>query len=343
MEFTLVSTVFNEAKRLRITIEDLKNQSLSPNEIVITDAGSNDGTIEILEEWKRTSSVPIKVIIKPACNVAEGRNIAINNSRYETIVSTDFGCRFHKDWLKSLTDPFSDDTVMVVGGEFTVIEEDQTTLAAKASYIINNGYKINVNAKWFIPSSRSIAYKKSVFKKVGGYCEWLTLAADDFVFGKELIANKFKIFLVDKPYVFWGRHSKFIGYKKEAYRYGLGDGEARIDLLSKVKNLAQVFLRFLFLIGFLGIVSSLILKKDVVLFSLITLFSVFGFRQYYVYVIKPWVRLRSPKYSLKVFFASIYLFEAVQFNYNKGYFKGYYFSNEKVKNEARSLAVRLKV
>lgn len=48
MEFTLISTVFNEARRLELTISELASQSLQPNEIIITDASSTDGALEIL-------------------------------------------------------------------------------------------------------------------------------------------------------------------------------------------------------------------------------------------------------------------------------------------------------
>lgn len=340
-QFSLVSTVFNEAKRLEVTIQDLESQTLQPNEIIITDAGSNDGTIEILEKWKRSSSIPIKIIVKPRCNVAEGRNLAIKESSYDIIVSTDFGCRFDKNWLQSLLFPFGNEMVEVVGGAFTVIEADQITLAAKAAYIVNNGYNIDVNAKWFIPSSRSIAYRKKVFDKIGGYCEWLTLAADDFVFGKEILANNYKIFIVDKPYVFWGRHTKFLAYKKEAERYGLGDGEAMIAFFAKIKNLAQVFMRLFFVLSLVFFIINTVLGFKIIVPLIGMLVFSIGFRQYYIYVVKPWLRFCSKKYSLKTLWASFYLFEIVQFAYLKSYFKGYFFSSDKIKNEAKALAHRL--
>jgi len=208
MYFTLVSTVFNEAKRLDQTINDLKRQTLQPSEIIVTDAGSTDGTYEMLNKWRENSEVPIIILQKNRCNVAEGRNIAIAAASYDLIASMDFGCRFLPDWLETIMAPFSNQDVCVVGGAFTVDEKEQTTLAAKVDYILSNGYKINVHSGRFIPSSRSIAYKKSIFDKIGGYCEWLTLAGDDMVFGKEIIAYGYKIVNVDKPCVLWGRHKK---------------------------------------------------------------------------------------------------------------------------------------
>ena len=82
MDFTLVSTVFNESKRLNQTIGDLSQQTLQPSEIIITDAGSTDGTYEILLKWKENSAIPITILRKTGCNIAEGRNLAIRSAGY---------------------------------------------------------------------------------------------------------------------------------------------------------------------------------------------------------------------------------------------------------------------
>ena len=343
MKFTLVSTIFNEANRLHLTIEDLNNQSVKPDEIIITDAGSTDGTIDIVKKWQQKASYPIKLLIKPSCNVAEGRNLAIRSSVHEIIVSTDFGCRFHKDWFKSLTDPFKDQETMVVCGKYSVIEKDQITLPAKAAFIISNGYHVDVSSKNFIPSSRSIAYKKEVFEEIGGYCEWLTLAADDSVFGMELIAKKFKFTRVDLPYVFWGRHSTFKGFNKEAFRYGLGEGEARIGRIHFIKTFLQLSFRLGALVSFLAFLFLYFFKENLVLISAVFLtLSLLGFRQYLLHIVNPWLKFKSSKYSFEVFLAAIYLFEANQIHFLKGYIKGYSFSNSRIKAEASSLKSRLK-
>ena len=62
--FTLVTTVFNEIKRLDQTIEDIENQTIKPDEILIADAGSTDGTLERLRNWKSESKIEIGVFVK---------------------------------------------------------------------------------------------------------------------------------------------------------------------------------------------------------------------------------------------------------------------------------------
>lgn len=336
-KFTLVSTVFNEGKRLSQTIQDLERQSIIPDEIVITDAGSTDGTFEYLKDWKLKSKIKIHILQKDRCNVAEGRNHAIQHAQNEIIVSTDFGCRFHPDWLKSLTDPFLNSEVFVVGGAYSVIEEEIITEAAKANFILTNGYKINIDDS-FIPSSRSIAYYKSVWKDVGGYCEWLTLAADDLVFGKSLKAKGYQFHLVRKPYVYWMRHEKASSYAKEAFRYGLGDGEAKVNLRNSLVVLFEIICRYTFIPLIILLIVLALLFSPLVFFLILPM--AFGFRPY-IKAFNNWRNLHSSKYSFITFIKALGLIELTRINYLKGYFKGYISANPKQKEGVKKLKLLL--
>ena len=253
---TLVSTIYNEASRLSNTIRDLKKQTLQPDEIVIVDAGSIDGTYELLENWQKESLVPIVLYQEKGCNVARGRNLAIQFATHELIVSTDFGCRFDCNWLQSLIEPFLQNIeLQVAGGAFTVDESDVLSLPAKADYLLQRGYPIVLD-DCFSVSSRSIAYKKEVWKSIGGYPEWLTLAADDTIFWRKIREMKFTYVLVDKPYVFWVRHKTNKGFLKEAFRYGLGDGESRINFRNIIISFIETLLRYCFFLSFIFIFFS---------------------------------------------------------------------------------------
>jgi glycosyltransferase involved in cell wall biosynthesis len=338
--FTLVSTVFNEKKRLDLTINDLKKQTLQPDEIIITDAGSTDGTYEALIEWQRHSAVPVVILQQKGCNVAEGRNIAIKKASYDLIASTDFGCRFHPDWLKSLMSPFADKTVKATGGAFSVIEQDIDTLSAKAAYILSNGYQVDFAHDSFIPSSRSVAYYKEIFEKAGGYPEWLTLAGDDTTFGKIVKSLGVGFHQVTEPYVYWGRHKTAKAYVKEAFRYGLGDGEAHVNQRNVISNSIEAILRYLLFISFLIIVIAVIAKQLSFSWLLICIIFLPGLRSYINYT-RNWQKLKSPKYNFSVFLYGISLLERTRLNYIKGYIKGYFKSSEKQKEEARQLQQRL--
>jgi len=339
MKVTLVSTVFNEARRIQDTLNDINNQTVLPDEVIITDAGSNDGTVEILNKWASEARFVVKILSWPKCNVAEGRNKAISEARNGYILSTDFGCRFHSLWIESMIEPFNDPTIQVVGGTYAVVEADIVSPAAKANYIICDGYYV-APYEGFIPSSRSIAYMKSVWESIGGYPEWLTLAADDFVYGLVLLKQKHKIAYVETPYVYWGRHNTVKAYGKEAYRYGLGDGEAHVNTRQFISKFVETGLRYFFYVCIVLLPVAFMYDRYQKWIFVFIVFSCIGFRSYY-WAFKNWLKYKSAKYTFATLLNTIPLIEISRIQYIKGYIKGYFFSSMKVKQGARDLKIKL--
>lgn len=316
--FTLVSTTFNEINRLDVSIREIEGQSLQPTNIIIVDAGSKDGTYEKLLAWKQSSKIPVEILSDPGCNVAEGRNLAIRMAKTELIASTDFGCRYHTDWLRSIISPFAEDaTLEVVGGSFTVKEEEVINNAQKADYVLQDGYRMKIDDS-FTVSSRSIAYKKNVWEQIGGYPEWLTLAADDTIFWRQIRKRNIKFKLVDTPYVYWNRHKTFKGFEKEAGRYGLGDGESGINMRTYLSHCIETSMRYSFAIHLL-LIPFYIAHSFLPL--LLFVLQLFGFRSYKNAFIK-WVKWRSPKYNLEVLMACLRMIEVTRISYLRGYTKG---------------------
>lgn len=319
--FTLVTTVFNEIKRLDQTIADIENQSLKPDEILIADAGSTDGTLERLREWKSKSQINIEVFVLQGCNIAQGRNEAIRRANNELIVSTDFGCRYKPDWLKSLIQPFEDPEVKVVGGAFTIIPEEVNTAAAKADFVLQNGYPVNLGPD-FSTSSRSIAYYRSVWEKVGGYLEWLTLAADDTIFWRMIKQNHIRYVLVPEPNVYWLRHKTLKAFAKEAYRYGLGDGESGINFRNMWSHIFETGFRYLFFVLLLLSPMVFVTTQWGLVFLLAPLSL--GLRSY-KNAWKNWRQLPQ-NYGLGILFFAFRLIEMSRWQYLKGYWSGWLFA-----------------
>lgn len=316
--FTLVSTTFNEINRLDNSIQDIENQKLRPDKIIIVDAGSTDGTFEKLLAWKETSRISIEVIKDPGCNVAKGRNQAISLSATDLIASTDFGCRYHPEWLRSIIGPFMDDPALeVVGGAFKVLEEDILNLAQKADYVLQNGYRLKID-EHFSVSSRSVAYKKYVWEQIGGYPEWLTLAADDTIFWRQIRKRNYRYRLIDKPYVYWMRHRNFKGFAKEAGRYGLGDGESGINFRTYISHIIETTLRYSL---FVHVLVVPFYYQHTLLPMLIFIPQLFGLRSY-INAVKRWRVWRSEKIGFRVLLACFKMIELSRWQYIKGYTKG---------------------
>ena len=228
MKFSLVTTCLNEMRSLPRWREDLRAQSRQPDEVVIVDAVSKDGTQEFLQDWAKSDD-RLKIKIEK-CGAARGRNLAIEMAANDHVVSTDLGTRLDPHWFEEIVRPFEEDpTVEIVAGSFAI---DLTTLqgaVARAELYLEDGGVPKLGLG-FVPGNRSTAYIKKVWRELGGLPEDLTLYADDSVFGRQMLQGNYKTAYAPKAIVYWRRPSKFKAFWKEQYNYGRGDGEAHIKI-----------------------------------------------------------------------------------------------------------------
>jgi glycosyltransferase involved in cell wall biosynthesis len=199
-----------------------------PDEIIITDAGSNDGTWEFLQA-ESTKIRPWNLVLlqEPKCNVARGRNLAIAKAKNEIIASTDIGCEWDREWLEELVKPlFEQPDVQMVAGSWGVKFAELKGPWALTEWALKGGKHESVAEAVTFASSRSIAYRKSVWESIGGYAEDLTLAGDDTVFGHMMNLSKIKPAAAPQIRCYWHRHETLRGFSKENLRNFIGEGEA---------------------------------------------------------------------------------------------------------------------
>jgi glycosyltransferase involved in cell wall biosynthesis len=227
MQASMICTLRNEADSIDEFLRSIEQQTRIPDELTIVDGGSNDGTIEIIQHFKETSKLNIKLIIEPGCNVAQGRNIAVRNSTYDIIASTDAGCTLEESWFENITKPFNDDsTIDVVAGWY---EPDARTDFEKvsAAWEFYRKDRIIKNSKDFLPSGRSIAFRKRCWEEVGGFPEDL-ITAEDTLFDIRLRKKGFKFKFAPDAVVRWRVRPTLGKLYKKVYRYRKGDGQARL-------------------------------------------------------------------------------------------------------------------
>jgi hypothetical protein len=117
--------------------------------------------------------------------------------------------------------------IMVVAGNYSVQESTLQSNAAWADYCLNNYYRMQLE-KGFLPSNRSIGYRKKIWELIGGFPEDLTFAGDDAVFDLQLYKENCSIGFAPKAMCFWERHADLKSFWREQYVYGFALGEANI-------------------------------------------------------------------------------------------------------------------
>jgi GT2 family glycosyltransferase len=226
VKFSLVVTCFNEAKGLPRWRREIEAQTRPPDEIVIVDSESTDGTTEALGAWAKADH-RLRVIVQK-CKPARGHNIGNETASFEHLVSTDMGVRIDPRWFEEIVNPFElDSTVEVVAGSYEIDRDSVRSAAARAEYYIENAGRPRFDSG-FIVGNRSVAYTKRIWRQLGGLPEDLTQYADDSVFGRQIVHAKFKMASAPEAIVYWSRPRRLRDFWKEQFKYGRGDGEALI-------------------------------------------------------------------------------------------------------------------
>jgi glycosyltransferase involved in cell wall biosynthesis len=226
MKIALISTVFNEGDDIFAWANSLRTQTHQPDEFVIVDGGSTDGTPERLREAFSTCDFPAPKIIVEKCNIARGRNLAIQNTSAEIIAVTDAGSFPETKWLNEITKPLlANENIEVCGGcSQPLVQNSFQQLLMKLE-----GLQSEPQTDLEVyPSSRNTAFRRQAWKDVGGYPEWLTLTAEDALFNFQLHRLK-KIFSYNPhAIVRWPVRENASDYFKMLYQYGYGAAEAKL-------------------------------------------------------------------------------------------------------------------
>lgn len=231
----LIATVLNEAHSIQAWLESILHQTRLPDEIVIVDGGSNDDTVEMLNSYK--NRLPLKVILLPGANISQGRNRAIAEATSPIIAATDAGVRLDPNWLASLVAPFEKDplTQTVAGffrADFDSHSSFEVAMSAAVLPIVEE-----IDPTKFLPSSRSVAFRKAAWEKIGGYPEWLDYC-EDLIFDFRLKASVGNFVWQPDAIAYFKPRPTLKSYFFQYYRYARGDGKA--DLWRK-RHAARYF------------------------------------------------------------------------------------------------------
>ena len=222
---SLIATLRNERDSATGWLESLARQTRLPDEVVLVDGGSIDGTLELLEDFAAGSPFPLVVISAPGVNVACGRNIAVAHARYDIIACTDLGCQLHPDWLQNIIIPFErDPQVQVVAGWYLVKRSQ------RARMIMLGPQLDELDPQHFMPSSRSLALTKTAWENAGGNPEWLTITGEDTLFDLELKRCCSNWAFVPQAIVEWQGPQTVPDYWRKVYFWSMGDGESGVDV-----------------------------------------------------------------------------------------------------------------
>jgi glycosyltransferase involved in cell wall biosynthesis len=145
--------------------------------------------------------VPIRLFVQRGCNISEGRNRAVREARHDVIAVTDAGCTLDPEWLRELSQPMEQDTGIDV---------------------VAGIYKV-------------------VWKRAGGYPEWLRHAEDSY-FSMQLTRLGCRFHFSPNAVVRWRPRGGPVAFFRQYFRYAAGDGRAHLFKRHYVPKILAVLL-----------------------------------------------------------------------------------------------------
>lgn len=239
---SIIIPVLNEEKTIKPLLDVLKK---SKAEIIVVDGGSTDNTLKLCKGVK---------VIKGRYNRSEARNIGVAKSKGKIIVFTDAGCIPERDWLTNITSPLipllskeresrrQGEVYDVVAGYYKGLPQNIFEKCL-VPYVLVMPDKLDEN---FLPSTRSMAIKKEIFLKYGGFDPKLD-TSEDFEFANRLRNAGIKITIAPKAIVGWLPRKNLKQAAWMFFKFAVTDIYAGI-LRPKVKLLLIRYYLFFFLV-----------------------------------------------------------------------------------------------
>lgn len=233
-EISVVVPVRNEEGSLGELLNSLLGQTLRPTEILITDGGSTDNSIAIVQEFINKGA-PIRLIRERASMPGRSRNVGVRHSRCEWIAFTDAGNLPELNWLACLARNVRNGSVDVVYGSYEPVVDTFFRECAAIAYVPP---PVQTDAGPVRPTTVvSVLMKRKVWESVAGFPEHLR-SAEDLLFMRKVERAGFRIRREPQAVVHWEiqptlrrTFTRFVEYSRNNIRAGLWrEWQARIFL-----------------------------------------------------------------------------------------------------------------
>lgn len=216
MKVSLIATVKDAGSAIHAFIDSVRRQTRQPDEVIVVDGGSTDGTAEAL---RRADGITL--IEEPGAGIGMGRNIAVRAATHEVVAVTDADCVLDPGWLQHLLVPM-ERGADVSAGVYRPVAPTFWQVCASA----NVPDPEELRPGW-LPSSRSLAFRREVFEDAGGYPEWLE-AGEDMYLNHRWVERGVRMELAPDAVAYWRIRPTIRQTWRQYERYAEGDAVGRM-------------------------------------------------------------------------------------------------------------------
>ncbi len=210
----------DEAESILLLLDALAGQTRQPDEIVVADGGSTDGTLDRIQDWAATSRIPTILVEVPHGLPGRNRNVAVETAEQNWIAAIDAGIHPPANWLESLIHTAEQHReARVVFGRYAPLTHTRFAKYAAITYVGPSDV-----------DRRSIAtclVEKAVWRQIGGCPEDLR-SSEDLLFFRRLDEHHIPVAYCraapvqwDLQPTVWKTFQRFAVYSQNSMRAGL--------------------------------------------------------------------------------------------------------------------------
>lgn len=220
LQYSLVTTVFNDNEEIIELIKEMEHQTLAPQEFLIADGGSKDGTPDKIREYALKSPLNIKVLQKGRLNIAQGFNYAIKNSSCDYIGIVACGNHYPVNFFELLLEDIQNNSE-IVSAYSGVRGVGNTNFSEIYTKLLMGGKKFTEK----FPTNHGNLTCKKVFEEEGYFYEKFQYAGEDREFFLRIINSNYSVYADERLEIQWQVPSTFQEFIKQQNGYIVSDME----------------------------------------------------------------------------------------------------------------------
>ncbi len=120
LSISVVIAGHNEATAIRPCLVSLAEQTRRPDEIIVCDDGSTDGTRQVLHTLRREKLIDTALCNQVRCGKAAMANFGMQVAKGDIVINLDADCSFDRDAIATIVGAFADPAVGVACGNIGV-------------------------------------------------------------------------------------------------------------------------------------------------------------------------------------------------------------------------------
>ena len=185
MKISFIVVALNAGGCLSLLLDDLRAQSLPPEqiELLLVDSDSGDNTLAIMQEFAASAPFTVKILHNPKKWLASGINVALREATGDAIIRLDAHARIPADFLQRNVEALEAGE-SIVGGSVLSAEPntpwERVMRALDTSRFCGGAAPFrNSGAARYVDTLAYALYRREVYDRVGEYDERLRRTEDN--------------------------------------------------------------------------------------------------------------------------------------------------------------------